>query len=446
MTIVERIYRNSLQFPDKPAIVCNDTILSYSNLWHKILESANSILEKNPKGSRITYKASLSESFVAQYFGIHLAQCVNVPVDNDISSDRFLEICNEVKLNNLPHISNFLKDHLVFPDEDLNADIMFTTGTTGKPKGVLLSHKNLCCAVDNINAFIGNNVDDVELIALPLAHSFGLGRLRCVLSKGGTVVLFNGFANVKKLFESIENHHCTGFAFVPAAWNYIQRISGDKISKFASQLRYIEIGSSYMSVESKQKLMSLLPNTRICMHYGLTEASRSTFLSFFDDKEHLNSIGKPAQNTDIKVFEDGEIGVRGQHVFHKYLNDVPADFRDSYFLTGDCGKIDENGYIYLTGRKKEIINIGGKKVSPIEVESVLNTFPAIVESCCVGVQDDVYGEVVKAYIVVNKEFDNTLLRKFLKDKLETYKIPSSFQIVDSLPKTKSGKIQRLELK
>ena len=133
-------------------------------------------------------------------------------------------------------------------------------------------------------------------------------------------------------------------------------------------------------------------------------------------------------------------------MFHKYLNNEPAVFRDGYFLTGDCGTIDSDGYLYLTGRKKEIINVGGKKVSPIEVENILNTFPAIVESCCVGVQNDVYGEIVKAYIVVNQELDNTALRKYLKSKLETYKIPSSFQIVDSLPKTKSGKLQRLELK
>ena len=450
MTIVERIYQNSLNFPNKIAIVCNDTVLSYKTLWQNIVSCCRDFEFMYPKGIiYCLFKNSQNDSFAIKYFANHLFKTINVPVDNDISDDNYSEIADNLDSLIPPsteHKSIFADNNILFPDENATADIMFTTGTTGKPKGVVLTHNNICASTDNINAFLGNTADDVELIALPLSHSFGLGRLRCVLSKGGTAVILNSFANVKKLFETIENQHCTGFAFVPAAWNYIQKISGDKISKFANQLKYVEIGSSYMSEESKRKLMSLLPDTRICMHYGLTEASRSTFLSFADDIQHLNSIGKPSQNTEIKIFDDGEIGVKGRHVFHKYLNNEPAVFRDGFFLTGDCGTIDSDGYLYLTGRKKEIINVGGKKVSPIEVETILNTFPAIVESCCVGVQNDVYGEIVKAYIVVNQELDNTALRKYLKSKLETYKIPSSFQIVDSLPKTKSGKLQRLELK
>lgn len=437
MTIVERIYQNSLKFPQKPALICGNQIITYSDYWQSIADYASDLKKLSDIHKMVyqVYRTSQNIDFAVRYFAAHLANIINVPVDNDISQNRFEEIENELSAS----VSSICDDNSI-------ADIMFTTGTTGKPKGVLLSHLNISSATDNINAFIGNTPNDIELIALPLGHSFGLGRLRCVLSQGATAVLVNGFANVKKLFETIENQHCTGFAFVPAAWNYIQRISGDKIAKFAGQLKYIEIGSSYMSVDSKRKLMSLLPNTRICMHYGLTEASRSTFLSFAEDEKHIDSIGKPAQNTDIKIFDDGEIGVKGPHVFHQYLNGEFADFRHGYFLTGDCGKIDSDGYIYLTGRKKEIINVGGKKVSPIEIENILNTFPNIEESCCVGVQDDVYGEVVKAYLVVNHEIDLNELRKFLKSQLETYKIPSTFNFVDSLPKTQSGKLQRLELK
>jgi long-chain acyl-CoA synthetase len=437
MTIEECIYKNSLKFPQKPALICGNQTVTYSVFWQMISSYASDLnkLSECRKMIYQVYRTAQNIDFAVRYFAAHLAKIINVPVDNDISKERFEEIENELSAS----ASSMCGEHSV-------ADIMFTTGTTGRPKGVMLTHENLSAAVENINAFVSNTADDTELIALPLGHSFGLGRLRCVLSKGGTAVLANGFANIKKLFETIENQHCTGFAFVPAAWNYIQRISGDKISKFAGQLKYIEIGSSYMSETSKRKLMSLLPQTRICMHYGLTEASRSTFLSFFDDEKHLNSIGRESQNTEIKIFEDGEIGVKGPHVFHGYLNGEKAEFRDGFFLTGDCGKKDSDGYIYLTGRKKEIINVGGKKVSPFEVESVLNTYPDIKESCCVGVHDEVYGEVVKAYLVVNKTVDYKELRKFLNGKIETYKFPASFETVTNLPKTESGKLQRLKLK
>ena len=265
---------------------------------------------------------------------------------------------------------------------------------------------------------------------------------------------------MKKLYGEMERCHVTGFGMVPASWAYILKMSGEKIGQFADQLKYIEIGSAFMSLENKQKLMGLLPNTRICMHYGLTEASRSAFISFHDDIEHLMSAGRPTPNTEIAVFsehgkrlarnEDGEICVKGRHVCSDYWGlpkeEFQKDFFEGFFRTGDWGHIDDEGYIHLISRKKEIINVGGKKVSPIEVEEVLNEVDGIEESACVGVHDDVLGEVVKAFCVCSKEVDFDEIKKMMMRKLEVYKIPAFFETIDALPKTQNGKIQRLLLK
>ena len=249
---------------------------------------------------------------------------------------------------------------------------------------------------------------------------------------------------------------------VPASWTYIKKISGNKISDFAFQIKYIEIGSASMSLEDKKILMKLLPNTRICMHYGLTEASRSTFLEFHSDKIHINSIGKPSPNVDLKIFDEqgnevqdtieGEICIKGLHVCSNYWDESKLEFaknfNNKYFKTGDWGYKEKDGYIYLKSRKKEIINIGGKKVSPIEIEEVLNTVPGIKESVCIGIPDPnhVLGEVVKAFVISENEITFSYIIKELRNKLESYKIPISIERIDVIPKTSSGKIQRLLLK
>ena len=285
--------------------------------------------------------------------------------------------------------------------------------------------------------------------------------MRCVFLAGGTIVLLNGFASMKKFYGELERCKVTGFGMVPASWSYIQKMSKDRIANYAHQLHYIEIGSSFMSLSDKEHLMALLPNTRICMHYGLTEASRSCFISFHHDKNALSSVGKASPNVDIKVFDekgfpvsdgsDGEICVKGEHVCTAYWG-VPdeifhQDFNGDYFKTGDWGHIDSGGYVYLQSRKKEIINVGGKKVSPIEVEEQLNQIEHIKESACVGIFDSVLGEVVKAYIVSEKhDIDFNQVVKLLGSKLENYKIPVKFEYIDALPKTQNGKIQRHLLK
>jgi long-chain acyl-CoA synthetase len=261
----------------------------------------------------------------------------------------------------------------------------------------------------------------------------------------------------------MEQFHCTGFGMVPAGWGYIKKMSGRKIGEFANQLHYIEIGSSFMSIDDKELLCQLLPNTRICMHYGLTEASRSAFMEFHSEHDKLNTAGTASPNVEVAIFDtegkrlpigaEGEVCVKGDHVTCSYWNETPErfqkDFFDGYFRTGDCGFLDDQGYIHLKSRIKEMINVGGKKVSPMEVEDVLKTFPGIEDCACVAMPDPegVMGEVVKAFIVCS---DNSLtdasIIEFLRPKLEVYKLPAAIARIDAIPKTASGKVQRLKLK
>lgn len=400
-----------------------------------------------------------------------------MPIDPDTNQTRFeyieksttpvcvMGLLHNVKKETIPFtdvVNGTSKATYIAPEQSQVADILFTTGTTGAPKGVALSYNNLSAAARNINAFIGNTSSDVELLALPVSHSFGLGRLRCSLSKGATVVMLGTFANVKKFFKEMARCQVTMFAMVPASWGFIKKMSGKYIGKFADQLKFIEIGSSFMPVDDKEQLMSLLPNTRICMHYGSTEASRSAFMEFHTYKDNLLSIGKASPNVEIKIFtsqgtpaalgEEGEVCVKGEHVTCSYWNETPerfaSDFYDGYFRTGDCGTMDAEGNIYLKSRIKEMINVGGKKVSPMEVEDILNTIPGIKESACIGIPDPgiVLGEVVKAFIVADDNLSDEEIMQQLRPQLEVYKLPVEIERINAIPKTGSGKIQRLSLK
>lgn len=436
LTIEQQIELNAQRIPDKVALISGETKVTYSELWEHCCELAQSLQDDTTfyKGKRIILSAAGNIEFVYRYFGTHIAGGICVPIDPDTKPAR-REYIEHVISEGIPSLGM--------------ADVLFTTGTTGAPKGVVLTHQNLAAAARNINEYIGNTEDDIELLALPVSHSFGLGRLRGVLSKGGTIVLLGSFANVKRFFIAMETNHVTGFGMVPASWQFLKRMSRDKICNYADQLHYIEIGSSFMPIEEKQLLNEWLPKTRICMHYGLTEASRSAFMEFHEYANNLSSIGKPAPNTDIQII-DGEICVKGEHVTQSYWNESPEriaqDFHGDYFRTGDSGWKDENGDIYIKGRIKEMINVGGEKVSPMEVEDYLNAIPQILESACCALHDEVMGEVVEAFVVEKEPISDKEIMDIICPQLENYKWPKKIVRVEAIPKTSSGKIQRLQLK
>lgn len=478
--IVARLAEHAQTQPDKIALIRDAESVSYGTLLSRILAFAAYIQAKGLKrGDCLAIAATKELNFIYAYFGAHVVGVTVVVVDPESNPKKMEYILRltqpkaslgfaDTSLIELNYADVALDAGMVpMPVEGATpndtADIVFTTGTTGDPKGVLLSHFNIFSSADNINGFIGNGPDEVEVLGLPLCHSFGLGRLRCTLLKGATMVVLGSFANVRAFFAAIEKYHATGFGMVPAIWAYIRKISGTRIAKYAPQIKYIEIGSAAMPIESKKELCELFPTTRICHHYGLTEASRSTFMEFHEclKDDDLKTIGRETSDrVEIKVFsedgielpngESGEICVKGNMVMKGYFKpeETAKAYFGDYFRTGDEGYRGANGNLYLVSRKKEMINVGGKKVSPIEVEDAIIALG--VEDCAViGIPDPdgILGEVVKCFVrhdTTKLSFDD--IKAGLVGKLEPYKIPVAWEYIDEIPKTASGKKQRLQLK
>ncbi len=474
------ILMHSTVTPDKVALVEGSNRITYGNLVANIEAAARYLRSMDIKpGDHILLAARKEVEFVYLYFAAHLLGIVNVVIDPTSPADRLDYIKGIVKPVALFGVDMDFDRCIAFGDVDLQldsneildlpcvesssiADVMFTTGTTGKPKGVCLSHENIAGSAININSFIGTDTSDVEALGLPLSHSFGLGRLRCILMAGGTIFLVGNFANLKAFFTVMENECVTGFGMVPAVWQYIKRLSGKRIGKFADQMRYIEVGSAALPIEDKHLLMELFPSTRLCVHYGLTEASRALFTELHSDADCLNTIGRPVSSSvEVCILDengdpmpdgqDGELCVRGNMVTKSYLlpEDNDGAFFGDWFRTGDWGHRDSSGRFFLTGRKKELINVGGEKVSPATIEDAICSL-GIADCACIAIPDPngVLGEVPKAFLLNKGDNLPTIddLKNGLVQCLPAHEIPVEWEWIDSIPRSSSGKIQRLKLK
>ena len=485
LSVIEALGRRAALHPEKAALRCGEQCVSYGVLWNRIVTTACHFSDSGVHPSdRVALAAPSTLAFVYGYFASHLLGAVAVPIDPHAPASRREELIrrsgaalalgDDVYLSRSVPCPSKAIDELMelpiryrefgLPGPDSLADLVFTTGTTGRPKGVRLTHGNLAAAASHINAVIGTMEGDVEVVPLPLYHSFGLGRLRCCLSAGATIVLVQGFRLPGEIFAAIERHGATGLAGVPAGFAVLLRFGERGLGPFAGSLRYVEIGSAPMPLEHKRALMELLPHTSLFMHYGLTEASRSAFLEFHRDETHLDTVGLPAPGVEIAVRDDsgkpcgaGEAGVlwiRGPHVSSGYWDDVEltaTTFVDGWVRTGDVGHIDESGFTYLHGRRDDMVNVGGFNVSPDEVERVLAEHPCVLEAACIGVPDPrgIAGQVLRAFLVAQPEkapVPDRQLLEWAAGRLEPYKIPTQYEWIAKLPRTASGKLVRATLR
>lgn len=491
-SIVEHILIHAKQFPNQLAVGTQGNQIIYKDFADRIVNGARMIQKYGvQKGDRVVLIAAPEISYVIAYFAVHLAGGVCVPIEYMASFRKIEQICGDVdpkiilftenvddimysKLNRVKvyNIKSFLDEPicgirtmLQFPRDDDLADILYTSGTTSKPKGVMLTHKNICSGAQNIANGVQVSNKTVNIIAVPLNHAYGLGTLRSIFYGGGTVILHNGFANVKSLYSCVNEYKCNAFSCVPASINVLFEFTKGKLSLFFNNpLDYLEIGTGTLSLEMKRIIVEQFPNTRICVNYGITESPRIVYMDLHEAPAKWNAIGKAAYNAHFFIVNEnrekinssvsnyGIVAVKGKMNMLGYWNNpsmTETVLKNGCYYTSDLGYIDEDGYIYLKGRVGDITNVGGRKVSNFEIEEALKHHENIKECACIAVSDPnmILGEVPVVYYVLKgiERMKKEELYLFLRDRIEHYKMPFDFVEIDSLPKNYMGKINKLEL-
>ncbi|WP_163182905.1 fatty acid--CoA ligase family protein [Neobacillus sedimentimangrovi] len=345
----------------------------------------------------------------------------------------------------------------VLHDDD-TAVILYTSGTTGKPKGAMLTHKNLYSNAKDVGDYLNMNNDDRVITTLPMFHVFCLTvALNAPLLRGATLLIVPKFSP-KEIFQVAKNYKATVFAGVPTMYNFLYQYPEGNPEDLKT-LRLCISGGASLPVSLLNNFEKKF-NVLISEGYGLSEASPVTCFNPLDRPRKPGSIGTSIINVETKVVNElgeevphgvvGELIVRGPNVmkgYYKMPEETAAVLKNGWLYTGDMARMDEEGYFYIVDRKKDLIIVGGYNVYPREVEEVLYEHPDIVEAVVLGVPDPNQGEAVHAYVVSkNPGLTDVDIISYCKEHLAKYKVPSSVFFLEELPKNTTGKILRRALK
>jgi long-chain acyl-CoA synthetase len=343
-------------------------------------------------------------------------------------------------------------------DEEDIAVILYTSGTTGKPKGAMLTHKNMFSNASDVGEFLNITNKDRVIATLPMFHVFCLTvSLNGPLMAGGSVVVVPRFSP-KEIFHIVKELGATVFAGVPTMYNFLYQYQEGNPEDLKT-LRVCVSGGSSLPVALLENFERKF-NVQISEGYGLSEAAPVTCFNPLDRPRKAGSIGTNIKNVvnkvvnelgeEVSVGEVGELIVKGPNVmkgYYKMPEDTAKTLRDGWLYTGDLARVDEDGYFFIVDRKKEMIIVGGYNVYPREVEEVLYNHSEVVEVAVIGLPDANLGESVKAFVVSkNPTLTEEELIEYCKAHLTKYKVPSSIEFIDELPKNSTGKILRRALK
>lgn len=340
------------------------------------------------------------------------------------------------------------------PSPDRIALVLHTSGSTGRPKRVPLTHLNLAVSIQNIVNTYKLSPDDVSLCLMPLFHVHGLmASLMATFQAGGTVVVPARF-NPLSFWRTVRDHRITWYSAVPTIHQLILARLGAERPAGAEQLRFIRSCSASLPPEMAQRLEDRI-GAPVLEAYGMTEASHQMASNPLPpDARKFGTVGC-GTGVRISILDDqgkhlpagglGEVVIQGPNVIEGYENNPDANatsFSNGWFRTGDQGILDAEGYLRLTGRIKELINRGGEKISPREIDETLLAHPAVAEAVAFGVPHPTWGEEVNAAVVLREPAAAADLIAYCRDRLAEFKCPKKVHIVETIPRTATGKIQR----
>ena len=505
MTLTEMLERSIEKYGRRYAILFKRERITYKELGERVDRLASGLIRKGAKkGDRIGILLGNCPEFIVSYFAILKTGGIVVPLNNFlkgeelryildnagvstlITSKGFMEIVGPLRLrlerlervivsnkSSVPGTITFeelmtLEVSVIFPEvaETETAVIIYTSGTTGHPKGACLSHNNLISNITSSSKAAGLRPRDNFLLLLPMFHSFTA--TVCILVPlylGAKITIVESLRAFREVIKEIIKKRPTIFVAIPAIYNILTQISLPKILtfrpfRFLNPLRLAISGSAALPIEVLKKFEKGF-GIPLIEGYGLSEASPVVSLNPVKGVRKPGSVGLLLPEMEVDVVDDmgrslkrGEVGeliVKGPNVMRGYYNlprETGETLRRGWLHTGDLAKMDEEGYIYIVDRKKDMINVRGLNVYPREVEEVLYSHPAIAEAAVIGVKDKTKKELPKAFLVLKegRSISKKEIIRYCQEKLASYKVPHKIEFRKELPKTATGKILKRALK
>ncbi|MFQ6114532.1 MAG: long-chain fatty acid--CoA ligase [bacterium] len=489
---------NAIKFQDKTALIYGSHHISYKRLLDAVERLAKGLskLGVSP-GDRFAVMLPNIPQFVISYFALLKLGVWVIPInimfkegeitylleDSEakgiIAVDRYstqvqkavqnLEFCHIVIFlgNNIPNWAHSLTELIASStpmtedieiESDSTAVVLYTAGTTGRPKGAVLSHTNIFAQIQSVRRALVLQPNDTILCVLPLFHSWGqTAAMNAPLLTGSTIVVLSKFM-AQEVIKTLADHHISIFLGLPTMFHALNQLEVNK--EDFPQLKYCISSGGPLSDKLRANFEEKFGKP-ILQGYGLTEAGPLLAIERLDHPRKPNSVGFPTYGVQVRIVDDtnnevqfnevGEIVVYGQNVMKGYLNRPESSkevLKNGWLNTGDLGKFDENGYLYIVDRKKNLILKGGFNVYPQEVESILAAHPKVKECAVIGVKDEIQGEEVKALILPKpgETLTKEELMKYCRERLAMYKCPKYVEFVKALPRSSTGKILKREIK
>lgn len=480
-SVFETVYINAKKHPDKLCVADEMTAVNYREYITLSLKFSSLLLSLGvEKGDRVVVEAAQSVKYLALQLGLEAIGAIFVPLERGCAHRKIRNIA-EVTEAKIAVVSSsgtdgfYSLDELFeraqgeeeydfqsFPDGDAVCELLFSTGTTGKEKGIIIANKNNIALAENVMYGTEMKEDNVELIPSPLNHSHALRSYYANMLCGGSVVLLAGIMNVFGFFSAIEKFGVNSIDLVPSALSILLKLSKNKLCEYKNTLRYIEFGSAPIMQADKERIKELLPDTRLYNFYGSTESGRIAVYNFNRLEDKKGCIGRPTKNAKIFAVDDernpvetgkgktGLLAASGEMNMLGYWHDeseTQSALCNGTVYTNDEIYFDDDGDIILLGRKGDVINVGGNKVSPDEVESIAKKIEGIADCGCVPAFDALKGSVPKLFVVMKPgaEFDPAQIRAKIAAETEPYKVPNQIVEIAEIPRTYNGKIIRRKL-
>ena len=480
-TILHYIQKYAQTKPDTMAVCELRKSVTYKEYWSSIRKTAGVLMGMGiRKGDHVMLRCTQNIDYLIVFSALQYMQALVIPVEKSTSAERVLEIGERVDSECLisdkeaDGISSIkIKDiiarakdadeaDLELPGENDRSMLLFTTGTTGSSKGVVMLHRGEVGIAGNVIEGTSMKKGNVEIIPMPLNHSFGIRRYQSDMVNGGTVCLMDGMVFIGTLWKLVEKYGATSMAISPASLGMIFHLSDERIADYADQLDYIQIGSAPLAEADKEKLLRLLPDTRLYNFYGSSEAGCACILEFSGNGNKTGCIGRPTVNSIVRFTDDAGNVVEngspeapallswgGSIVMEGYYNDpdlTAETLVGGYVRTKDLAYLDEDGDCILVGRADDVINYGGSKISPAEIENLALGYEYIDDVAFTSISDPITGELPVILVIQKDGYDEAEFERFLTDRLESYKLPRKYIYVDNIPKTFKGSVLRKEVR